>query len=104
ESGQATRMSRSGGCAWRPAQAAARTGEASGSAGSAASAHWVRRFSRGLRKRTGSFSTSNSEWMNESIARSHHLGSFIHSELLVLTLPVLFLNPRLKRRTQWADA
>jgi hypothetical protein len=32
------------------------------------------------------------------------IDSFIHSELLVLKLPVLFLNPRLKRRTQWADA
>ncbi len=30
--------------------------------------------------------------------------SFIHSELLFLKLPVLFLTPRLKRRTDWADA
>lgn len=29
---------------------------------------------------------------------------FIHSELLFLKLPALFLNPRLKRRTDWADA
>lgn len=30
--------------------------------------------------------------------------SFIHSELLMLKLPVLFLTPRLKRRAQFADA
>lgn len=30
--------------------------------------------------------------------------SFIHSELLFLKLPVLFLTPRLRRRTDWADA
>lgn len=29
---------------------------------------------------------------------------FIHAELLFLKLPVLFLTPRLKRRTDWADA
>jgi len=29
---------------------------------------------------------------------------FIHSELLFLKLPVLFLNPFVKRRTEWADA
>jgi rubrerythrin len=29
---------------------------------------------------------------------------FIHSELLVLKLPVLFLNPFVRRRTEWADA
>lgn len=32
------------------------------------------------------------------------IDSFIHSELLVLKLPVLFLNPWLTRRTEWADA
>jgi hypothetical protein len=32
------------------------------------------------------------------------IDSFIHSELLLIKLPVLFLNPRLKRRTEWADA
>ncbi|MGK6356008.1 ferritin-like domain-containing protein [Sphingomonas sp. DT-207] len=32
------------------------------------------------------------------------IDSFIHSELLFLKLPALFLNPRLKRRTDWADA
>jgi hypothetical protein len=30
--------------------------------------------------------------------------SFIHSELLFMKLPVLFLNPRLRRRARWADA
>ena len=29
---------------------------------------------------------------------------FIHSELLFLKLPLLFLNPFVRRRTQWADA
>lgn len=29
---------------------------------------------------------------------------FIHSELLFLKLPFLFLNPWMKRRTEWADA
>ena len=32
------------------------------------------------------------------------IDSFIHSELLVFKLPILFLNPRLGRRTDWADA
>jgi hypothetical protein len=30
--------------------------------------------------------------------------SFIHAELLFIKLPVLFLNPWLRRRTEWADA
>jgi hypothetical protein len=30
--------------------------------------------------------------------------TFIHSELLFLKLPALFLNPRVKRRTAWQDA
>ena len=30
--------------------------------------------------------------------------TFIHSELLFLKLPVLFLNPRIARQTEWADA
>jgi hypothetical protein len=30
--------------------------------------------------------------------------TFIHSELLLLKLPVLFLTPRLERRAAWADA
>ena len=32
------------------------------------------------------------------------IDSFIHSELLFLKLPVLLLTPRLRRRTEWADA
>jgi hypothetical protein len=32
------------------------------------------------------------------------IDSFIHSELLVLKLPLLFFNPWLKRRSEWADA
>ena len=32
------------------------------------------------------------------------IDSFIHSELLFLKLPVLFFNPWLERRTDWADA
>ena len=32
------------------------------------------------------------------------IDSFIHSELLFLKLPVLFLNFRVKRRTEWQDA
>ena len=31
------------------------------------------------------------------------IDSYIHSELLLLKLPVLFLNPFLRRRGQWAD-
>ncbi|RYD59834.1 MAG: ferritin-like domain-containing protein [Sphingomonadales bacterium] len=32
------------------------------------------------------------------------IDTFIHSELLFLKLPVLFLNPWVKRRTDWQDA
>jgi len=32
------------------------------------------------------------------------IDSFIHSELLFLKLPLLFLNPWMPRRTDWADA
>jgi hypothetical protein len=32
------------------------------------------------------------------------IDSFIHSELMILKLPVLFINPWLRRRTDWADA
>ena len=32
------------------------------------------------------------------------IDSFIHSELLFLKLPALFLHPRLGRRSEWADA
>jgi hypothetical protein len=37
-------------------------------------------------------------WWERAIDR------FIHSELLVLKLPILFLSPGLKRRTRWPDA
>jgi hypothetical protein len=37
-------------------------------------------------------------WWERAIDR------FIHGELLVLKLPVLFVNPWLSRRTEWADA
>ena len=32
------------------------------------------------------------------------IDGFIHSELIFLKLPLLFLNPWLSRRTEWADA
>lgn len=32
------------------------------------------------------------------------IDTLIHSELLVLKLPILFVNPWLKRRSEWADA
>lgn len=32
------------------------------------------------------------------------IDAFIHSELLFLKLPILFLNPRLKRRGDWPDS
>lgn len=32
------------------------------------------------------------------------IDGFIHSELLILKLPLLFFNPWLKRRADWADA
>lgn len=31
------------------------------------------------------------------------IDGFIHSELLVLKLPILFVTPRLRRHTRWAD-
>jgi hypothetical protein len=31
------------------------------------------------------------------------IDSYIHSELLLLKLPILFLNPLLRRRSRWAD-
>lgn len=34
----------------------------------------------------------------------HAIDGMIHGELLFLKLPLLFLNPRLARRTEWADA
>jgi len=36
--------------------------------------------------------------------RERTIDSFIHSELLVFKLPILFLTPRLGRRIDWADA
>jgi hypothetical protein len=36
--------------------------------------------------------------------RERGIDSFIHSELLLLKLPLLFANPALRRRTDWADA
>jgi hypothetical protein len=38
------------------------------------------------------------KWWERTIDR------LIHSELMILKLPILFLNPWLKRRTDWADA
>jgi hypothetical protein len=32
------------------------------------------------------------------------IDSFIHSELLLLKLPILFMTPNLQRRTRWPDA
>ena len=32
------------------------------------------------------------------------IDGFIHSELMILKIPILFLNPWLGRRTDWADA
>lgn len=34
----------------------------------------------------------------------HAVDHFIHSELLFIKLPILFLNPWVRRRTAWADA
>jgi len=39
----------------------------------------------------------DSKWWERAI------DNFIHSELLFLKLPLLFFNPWLKRRTEWAD-
>ena len=48
-------------------------------------------------------------WLKAMAGASPNGGSarstrFIHAELLFLKLPILFLNPWLKRRTEWADA
>ncbi|HWI89239.1 MAG TPA: ferritin-like domain-containing protein [Sphingomicrobium sp.] len=48
-------------------------------------------------------------WLRENGKRDpkwweRWIDAFIHSELLILKLPILFLSPRLRRRTQWADA
>ena len=47
-------------------------------------------------------------WLRANGKRKHRwweraIDTFIHSELLFLKLPALFLTPRLKRRTDWAD-
>jgi hypothetical protein len=41
--------------------------------------------------------------MREPVWWERAIDGFIHSELLLLKLPVLFLSPRLRRRTDWAD-
>ena len=47
-------------------------------------------------------------WLGANGKRAHRwweraVDTFIHSELLFVKLPVLFLTPRLKRRVDWAD-
>lgn len=49
------------------------------------------------------------DWLSQHGKRPHKwweraVDTFIHSELLFLKLPALFLNPWLKRRTDWIDA
>ena len=41
--------------------------------------------------------------MREPVWWERVIDGFIHSELLLLKLPILFLTPRLRRRTDWAD-
>ncbi len=41
--------------------------------------------------------------MREPVWWERAIDTLIHSELLVLKLPILFLTPRLGRRTDWAD-
>ena len=41
--------------------------------------------------------------MREPVWWERAIDGFIHSELLLLKLPILFLSPRLRRRTDWAD-
>ena len=41
--------------------------------------------------------------MREPVWWERAIDSFIHSELLVLKLPILFLTPGLRRRVDWAD-
>jgi hypothetical protein len=48
-------------------------------------------------------------WLKENGKREPRwwerlVDTFIHSELLFLKLPILFLTPALPRRTEWADA
>ena len=47
-------------------------------------------------------------WLRRNAARDpawweRGIDSFIHSELLLLKLPILFLNPFLRRRARWPD-
>jgi len=47
-------------------------------------------------------------WLNQNTKRApkwweRAIDTFIHSELLLLKLPILFLNPFVKRRTDWPD-
>jgi len=47
-------------------------------------------------------------WLHDHAKRDHKwwermVDTFIHSELLALKLPVLFLNPFVKRRKDWSD-
>ena len=47
-------------------------------------------------------------WLQENGKRSPRwweraIDAFIHSELLLLKLPILFVNARLRHRTRWAD-
>jgi hypothetical protein len=41
--------------------------------------------------------------MREPVWWERVIDSFIHSELLLFKLPILFLTPRLRRRSDWAD-
>ena len=41
--------------------------------------------------------------MREPVWWERAIDGFIHSELLLLKLPILFLSPRLRRRSDWAD-
>ena len=41
--------------------------------------------------------------MREPVWWERAIDQFIHSELLLIKLPVLFLTPRLARRSSWAD-
>ncbi len=48
-------------------------------------------------------------WLRDNRKREpkwweHAIDTFIHSELLFVKLPVLFFNPRLRRRSDWPDA
>ena len=55
--------------------------------------HWAP-YESWLRKR----GKTSAKWWEKAV------DGFIHSELLFLKLPFLFLNPWIKRQTEWADA